>query len=105
MAVLYVIAGLIEPNGLAIKAELDEYYDKEVHHGRLHPNLGTLVDKGLVPQGPPDQRTKPIRRPGEVSAASTPARNRKPSISPPNNIFFSYLVQQSARTGASSGIL
>jgi DNA-binding PadR family transcriptional regulator len=43
---LYVIAGLDEPHGLAIKEELEDYYEKEIHHGRLYPNLDTLVEKG-----------------------------------------------------------
>jgi PadR family transcriptional regulator, regulatory protein PadR len=54
---LYVIAGLDGPHGLAIKEELEEYYEKEVHHGRLYPNLDTLVDKGLVSKGSHDGRT------------------------------------------------
>ena len=54
---LYVIAGLDEPNGLEIKAELDEYYSKEIQHGRLYPNLDTLVKKGLVRKGAHDDRT------------------------------------------------
>ncbi|MCD2200882.1 PadR family transcriptional regulator [Halobacterium sp. KA-4] len=54
---LYVIAGLDEPHGLAIKDELEEYYESEIHHGRLYPNLDTLVDKGLVEKGEVDQRT------------------------------------------------
>jgi DNA-binding PadR family transcriptional regulator len=39
---LYVAAGLDEPHGLAIKEELENYYEKEIHHGRLYPNLDTL---------------------------------------------------------------
>ncbi|WP_336365434.1 PadR family transcriptional regulator [Halalkalicoccus salilacus] len=54
---LYVIVGLDEPYGLAIKDELEEYYDKEVNHGRLYPNLDTLADKGLVKKGHYDNRT------------------------------------------------
>ncbi|MCL9816224.1 PadR family transcriptional regulator [Natronocalculus amylovorans] len=54
---LYVIAGLEEPHGLAIKEELEEYYEKEIHHGRLYPNLDTLVSKGLVEKGEQDRRT------------------------------------------------
>ncbi|GAA1339723.1 PadR family transcriptional regulator [Streptomyces sanglieri] len=49
---LYVIAGQDEPHGLAIKEELEDYYEKEVHHGRLYPNLDDLVNKGQH-----DQRT------------------------------------------------
>lgn len=54
---LYVIAGLDEPHGLAIKEELETYYEKEIHHGRLYPNLDTLVDTGLVKKGQLDRRT------------------------------------------------
>ena len=54
---LYVIAGLDEPHGLAIKEELEDYYEKEIHHGRLYPNLDTLVEKSLVEKGEKDRRT------------------------------------------------
>jgi len=43
--------------GLAIKDELENYYEKEIHHGRLYPNLDTLVDKGIVEKGQRDRRT------------------------------------------------
>lgn len=54
---LTVIAGLEEPHGLAIKDELENYYEKEIHHGRLYPNLDTLVEKGLIDKGELDKRT------------------------------------------------
>lgn len=54
---LYVIAGKDAPHGLAIEKELEAYYEQEVHHGRLYPNLDTLVDKGLVKKGQQDRRT------------------------------------------------
>ena len=54
---LYVAAGQDEPHGLAIKDELEDYYETEVHHGRLYPNLDTLVDKGLMEKGQIDRRT------------------------------------------------
>ncbi|WP_226040354.1 PadR family transcriptional regulator [Natrinema sp. DC36] len=54
---LYVIAGQEKPHGLAIKDELENYYEKEIHHGRLYPNLDEVVDKGLVEKGERDQRT------------------------------------------------
>lgn len=54
---LYVVAGLDDPHGLAIKQELEDYYDTEVHHGRLYPNLDSLVDKGLIEKGQKDRRT------------------------------------------------
>jgi DNA-binding PadR family transcriptional regulator len=55
--VLYVVAGLDGPHGLAIKEELEGYYDKEVNHGRLYPNLDALVDRGLLEKGQIDRRT------------------------------------------------
>jgi len=54
---LYVIAGLEEPHGLAIKSELEEYYESEVHPGRLYPNLDDLVEADLVEKGSHDRRT------------------------------------------------
>lgn len=54
---LYVIAGSDDPHGLAVKDELEDYYEKEIHHGRLYPNLDTLVEKGLVEKGQRDRRT------------------------------------------------
>lgn len=55
--ILYVITGLDAPKGLAIKDELEEYYSKEIHHGRLYPNLDSLVEKGLVEKGQYNDRT------------------------------------------------
>lgn len=55
--ILYVTAGLDDPHGLAIKEELENYYEKEIQHGRLYPNLDTLVEKGLVEKGEIDKRT------------------------------------------------
>lgn len=52
-----MIAGLDEPHGLAIKDELEAYYEKTINHGRLYPNLDTLGDKGLVEKGVIDRRT------------------------------------------------
>jgi len=40
---LYVIAGLGEPKGLAIKEELGEYYEAPLNHGRPYPNLDTAT--------------------------------------------------------------
>lgn len=54
---LYAIAGNNEPHGLALKKELEEYYGSEINHGRLYPNLDTLVEKGLVEKGKVDDRT------------------------------------------------
>lgn len=54
---LTVIGGLEKPKGLAIKAELDEYYASEINHGRLYPNLDKLVDLDLIEKGKKDDRT------------------------------------------------
>ncbi|WP_435079726.1 helix-turn-helix transcriptional regulator [Halococcus sp. AFM35] len=54
---LYAAVGQDEPKGLAIKDELEEYYETEIHHGRLYPNLDTLVEKGLIEKGQIDRRT------------------------------------------------
>ena len=43
--------------GLAIKRQLEEYYDAEVNHGRLYPNLDDLVEMGLVEKSELDKRT------------------------------------------------
>jgi PadR family transcriptional regulator, regulatory protein PadR len=58
---LYVIAGRDNPNGLAIKAALEAYYENEIPHGRLYPNLDTLVDKGLIEKGEADRRANYYR--------------------------------------------
>lgn len=58
---LYVIASMDEPKGLAIKDELEKYYEIEVHHGRLYPNLDTLAEKGLIEKGHQDNRTNAYR--------------------------------------------
>jgi PadR family transcriptional regulator, regulatory protein PadR len=54
---LYVIAGADQPSGQDIKSEIEQYYSSEINHGRLYPNLDTLVNKGLVEKGELDRRT------------------------------------------------
>ncbi len=54
---LYVIAGSDQPSGQEIKGEAETYYDSEINHGRLYPNLDTLVNKALVEKGQLDRRT------------------------------------------------
>jgi DNA-binding PadR family transcriptional regulator len=55
--VLYVVAGMDEPHGLGIKAEIEDYYQGEINHGRLYPNLDDLVEEGLLEKGSHDKRT------------------------------------------------
>jgi DNA-binding PadR family transcriptional regulator len=43
--------------GLAVKRELETYYDSDVNHGRLYPNLDDLVEMGLVEKSELDKRT------------------------------------------------
>jgi DNA-binding PadR family transcriptional regulator len=43
--------------GLAIKRELEDYYQTEVNHGRLYPNLDDLVEMDLVEKSELDKRT------------------------------------------------
>ena len=54
---LYVIADVGPTKGLAIKEELEPYYNTEINHGRLYPNLDELVERGLVEKGEVDRRT------------------------------------------------
>lgn len=53
---LYVIAGAERPSGQQIKEAISEDVG-EVNHGRLYPNLDTLVEKGYVTKGQHDRRT------------------------------------------------
>lgn len=53
---VYVTAGLDRPSGQQIKAELLNSID-EITHGRLYPNLDTLVKQGYLEQGQRDRRT------------------------------------------------
>lgn len=55
--ILYVAADQDPPYGLAIKRALESYYEQEVNHGRLYPNLDTLVERGLLKKGELDKRT------------------------------------------------
>ncbi len=54
---LYVIAGADQPSGQDIKEEIEKYYSADINHGRLYPNLDTIVNKELVEKGQLDRRT------------------------------------------------
>lgn len=58
---LTVIGGLSEPHGLMIKEALEAYYETEINHGRLYPNLDGLAEKGLIEKGEKDRRTNVYR--------------------------------------------
>lgn len=53
---LYVAAGKDQPSGQVIKEELETEFG-EITHGRLYPNLDTLVKNGFVRKGQRDRRT------------------------------------------------
>ena len=46
-----------EQHGLGLGDYLADYYNGEIHHGRLYPNLDTLVEKGLLQKAEIDRRT------------------------------------------------
>jgi DNA-binding PadR family transcriptional regulator len=46
-----------EAYGLRIKRQLEALYGEEVNHGRLYPNLDTLVEDGLIEKSEIDKRT------------------------------------------------
>jgi len=54
---LYVISGANQPSGQDVKDEIEQYYSSEINHGRLYPNLDTVVNKDLVEKGQLDRRT------------------------------------------------
>lgn len=54
---LYVIAVSDHSSGQDIKADVQQYYSSEINHGRLYPNLDSLVNKELVEKGEVDRRT------------------------------------------------
>lgn len=54
---LILIGGMETPSGLEIKEEIGLYFDKEVHHGRLYPNLDTLAEERMITKEEVDDRT------------------------------------------------
>ena len=54
---LFTIAGLDDPKGVEVKESIERYYGTEIRHGRLYPNLDSLVEKALVKKGQYDHRT------------------------------------------------
>ena len=54
---LRAVSALEEPCGLDVKEWLENDRGDEIHHGRLYPNLDTLVTKGLVHKRPRNRRS------------------------------------------------
>lgn len=46
--ILYILAGLDEPNRSEIRTHLEEYYATTVDRGQLYPNLDRLVERKLI---------------------------------------------------------
>ncbi len=72
--VLYVITGAVDPSGQDIKTELQGSMG-EITHGRLYPNLDTLVAKGYLTKGESDRRTNYYRATGKARDALRSRRN------------------------------
>ena len=54
---MLVISAEDGQKGLGLKEELQKYYDGDIHHGRLYPNLDKLVELGYVEKGKIDDRS------------------------------------------------
>lgn len=54
--ILYVAMGLRKPSGQEIKDELEGDLE-EITHGRLYPNLDTMVEKEYLEKGMIDRRS------------------------------------------------
>lgn len=55
--ILFIISNQNAPKGVEIKRLLEQYYQKEINHGRLYPNLDELTELGLISKGKYDERT------------------------------------------------
>ncbi|WP_254538139.1 PadR family transcriptional regulator [Halomarina litorea] len=51
------MSGLDEPSGQTIKMALEERTNTDITHGRLYPNLDTLVNDRFIEKGEIDRRT------------------------------------------------
>ena len=54
---LYIILDSDKPSGQDVRRRIEDYYDRNINHGRLYPNLDALVEEGFVEKGSKDQRT------------------------------------------------
>lgn len=82
---LYVIAGAEQPSGQDVKDEVEIYYSSEINHGRLYPNLDTVVNKELVEKGQLDRRTNyyDITEEGEEQIEASGNSNTSTNFQPP----------------------
>jgi DNA-binding PadR family transcriptional regulator len=64
---LVVASGLEEPSGQDIKEHVEAAMGTPVKHGRLYPNLDTLVERGLLVKGQHDRRTNSYQLSGTGS--------------------------------------
>jgi len=55
--ILYCAAAVDDPYGLKIGREMENYASPDIYHGRLYPNLNTLVNKGLLKKEKKDDRS------------------------------------------------
>lgn len=55
--VMIVLADGTGVNGLELCEKLERYYDENINHGRLYPNLDTLVELGMVNKFEIDKRS------------------------------------------------
>lgn len=54
---LFVVSGMDESSGQAIKSELEQTQGRSLLAGRVYTNLNELVDSGLIDKGSRDGRT------------------------------------------------
>jgi len=54
---LRIAANEERPSGQQIARLAGQYYEGDINHGRLYPNLDSLISEGLMEKGSKDQRT------------------------------------------------
>jgi len=55
--------------GLAVKEQLEEYYDETINHGRVYQNLDALVESGFVSKSARDKRTNEYKLTADAKQA------------------------------------
>jgi len=77
----------MNPTASLSREELEDYYEGEVNHGRLYPNLDTLVEKGMVEKGQRDRRTNFYTLTSRGRRELSARQDWKPSTSLPDRTF------------------